>query len=280
MKSKRRVAAIIVLVAGACLTVPWVYRLMEKWRADQIAQMAPFRFPSIELAALDRDLQARFAVVPTKMFGIERAYGPQHGLYAPENAHEKQSIANLKKNGTDAAFYLMSRALWLCSWDGWGYKPIQGPVYITRHLDLPLPRKDNFVPEFDAKGKRKEKLFPSQPRDVIAHNPEGTPVPAPTPPVGAPDFRQLQGVGNRVFELAENAHKTQKIGVTAPFGRWQVAAVPIRASKQACLHCHIYSPMGKDIKNPSGRTKIEVGDALGVAFYLYSRSDGEIKERR
>src|SRR5687767_10589962 len=88
----------------------------------------PFHFPLQELAAIDRDLQARFAVVPDKDFGILRTYGRQHYLYNPQTPTEHATIAALKKEKTSVAFYLMSRALWMRSWDGWGYKPIQGPV--------------------------------------------------------------------------------------------------------------------------------------------------------
>jgi hypothetical protein len=236
----------------------------------------PFRFPIQELAALDRDLQARFAIVPDKDFGIERTYGPQHYLYNPQSPVERATISALKKNKTDAAFYLMSRALWLRSWDGWGYKPIQGPVHLTGKITLPLPRAVNFIP---SNNKTKERIIDqeqafdtrgAQNGGLATNKPDGTPVSSPTPPPHAPSVNALQEIGNRVFELAEDAPKTAKVGVAQKMNdQWKVVAVPIRASKPACLPCHTYRPLSAN-SNATSRTTVEVGDALGVAFYLYS----------
>ena len=96
----------VVLIAG-----------VARYKVVQKRQFTPFTFPTPELAALDHDLQARFAVVPDKDFGIERTYGNQHYLYDPQTSGERATVASLKQQKTDAAFYLMSRALWLRSWD-------------------------------------------------------------------------------------------------------------------------------------------------------------------
>lgn len=236
----------------------------------------PFHFPFQELADIDRDLQARFAVVPDKDFGILRAYGNQHYLYNPQTPTERATIAALKKEKTSVAFYLMSRALWMRSWDGWGYKPIQGPVLLTEKLQSPLPRRVNFDPLDNS---RKQEII-NQERAVGAndkgqtislHNPAGTPVPALKSPPNAPSFNTLQLIGNRVFEMAEDAPKTAKIGLNEKLNaRWSVVAVPIRASGQACLPCHVYRPLPTN-PNAARRTTVEIGDALGVAFYLFDR---------
>lgn len=235
-----------------------------------------FKFPTRELAAIDRDLQARFAVVPTKDFGIERTYGYQHYLYNPQTSREIASVAALKKQDTEAAFYLMSRALWLRSWDGWGFKPIQGPVVLTGKISAPLPRKINFLPFGEEAIKARAAVLDQEDSsgadgadDLTAHNPAGTPVPSPTALKNMPTFNQLQALGNRVFELAEAAPVTANIGVAEKLsGRWSVAAVPIRASNVNCLPCHKYQPMAKS-PNATERLTVKVGDALGVAFYLY-----------
>ena len=243
----------------------------------------PFRFPSAQLAAIDRDLQVRFAVVPEKRFGIERTYGNQHYLYDPQTPAELHSVAALKKRDTEVAFYLMSRALWLRSWDGWGYKPIQGPVVLTGKIISLLPRAINFSPRdssarnpiidqddsYDTVRKWRGPDDAPHENGIITHNPDGKTVPSPTPPKNTPRFNQLQAIGNRVFDLAENAPKTQKIGIYEPVNAdWKVVAVPIRASSAKCLPCHVYQPMGT---NPQAtkRLTVDVGDALGVAFYLY-----------
>lgn len=236
---------------------------------------APFRFPTTELAAIDRDLQVRFATVPEKDFGIERTYGYQHYLYNPQTPTERSHVAALKQRKTQAAFYLMSRALWLRAWDGWGYKPIQGPVLLTGPLKSPLPRRVNFDPRDHAANKaiiNQDDSFSAATDAEVGlpmHNPDGTPIPSPKPPLNAPKFNQLQEIGNRVFEMAENAPSTAKIGLSEPVNQsWKVVAVPIRASNTKCLPCHIYQPLGRNPNAPK-RTKVQVGDALGVAFYLY-----------
>ena len=241
-----------------------------------------FRFPSQELAAIDRDLQARFAVVPTKDFGIERTYGYQHYLYNPQTPKEIASVNALKKQKTEVAFYLMSRALWLRSWDGALYKPIQGPVVLTGKIDAPLPRKVNFSPHdnnvktaiIDQDNSYGADGFDSP---LASHNPDGTAVPAPTAPANVPTFNQMQALGNRVFALAEAAPVTANIGVAEKMNaRWDVVAVPIRASNAKCLPCHVYQPLGK---NPEAteRLTVKVGDALGVAFYLYRTRQQTVK---
>lgn len=248
-----------------------------RYNASKNRNSDPFRFPTRELAQLDRDLQARFAVVPDKDFGIERTYGYQHYLYNPRSQRERATISALKQKKTEAAFYLMSRALWLRSWDGYGYKPIQGPVHLTGKITLPLPRAINFIPrgpDFKVKGAivdQDQGVGPDEQHGGIpTHNPDGTPVSSPTPPRGAPSFNALQKIGNEIFEMAEDAPRTAKIGLSQRVNeRWHVVAVPIRASQPACLPCHVYNPYASN-SNTSSRLKLKVGDALGVAFYLYN----------
>lgn len=269
MKEPVRFLIFGTIVCGAVLWGAVRYGFMFKPKPKP-----PFRFPTQELAAIDRDLQARFAVVPTKDFGIERTYGYQHYLYNPQTPAEISSVAALKKQQTEAAFYLMSRALWLRSWDGWGYKPIQGPVILTGKISAPLPRKVNFDPEDN---KASEPIIDQDhssdadehSSDLASHNPDGTPVPSPTALKNMPTVNELQAVGNRVFEMAEAAPVTANIGVAKKMSaRWNVVAVPIRASNAKCLPCHVYNPQGKN-PNATERLTVKVGDALGVAFYLY-----------
>ena len=164
-----------------------------------------------------------------------------------------------------------------------GYKPIQGPVHLTGRITLPLPRAINFTP---ADNNVKEEIIDQEKAGSASskagsasskagealptHNPNGTPVSSPTPPGGAPRVNALQAIGNRVFEMAEYAPKSASLGVSQQINeRWKVVAVPIRASNKACLPCHIYRPLGRN-PNATTRTTVGVGDALGVAFYLYS----------
>ena len=268
MKRPVQFVVICSLLAGALLGASVLFR--------RAPEPAPFAFPSRELAALDHDLQARFALVPEKDFGIERTYGNQHYLYDPQTPAELASVAALKRDKTEVAFYLMSRALWLRSWDGWGFKPIQGPVVLTGPISAPLPRIVNFTPPGDLQANtpivdQDHGMGADSFRNpgLLSHNPQGTPVPVPPSPPHAPSYNRLQALGNRVFAGAESAPKTARIGIYEPINSdWKVVAVPIRASSSRCLPCHTYQPMGAQFK-PPGRLKIDVGDALGVAFYLY-----------
>ncbi|HEX8465760.1 MAG TPA: hypothetical protein VF627_14180, partial [Abditibacterium sp.] len=214
--TERKIPRVIVAIAASCL----VFSVVTIWWAKTHPVAPPFKFPMVELAALDRDLQARFAVVPDKDFGIERTFGNQHYLYNPTTPAELATIAALKKRKTEAAFYLMSRALWLRHWDGVGYKPIQGPVAITGRIKAPIPRQINFGVNDGSDRKdivNQEKGWGTsggRGQGLPTHNPDGTPVPSPTMPTHVPGFNLLQEIGNQVFELAENAPKTAKIGVS------------------------------------------------------------------
>lgn len=276
----RRIPRVIVAIAAACLVFPVVTIWWAKTHPAP-APAPPFAFPTAELAALDHDLQARFAVVPDKDFGIERTYGNQHYLYNPTTPAEIATIAALKKRKTEAAFYLMSRALWLRHWDGYGYKPIQGPVAITGKIVAPIPRRINFNPRLhDSRGpildqedaKSAQSGDRTEREGLPTHSPSGQTVPSPTPPANAPGFNQLQLIGNRVFELVEDAPKTANVGATEKFKDWQVIAVPIRANQKACLPCHVYDPQDRNKPSEKLKKKLEVGDALGVAFYAYRQT--------
>src|SRR5690349_11157553 len=95
---------LIVLVAAVALPILWTNWLARNAPREK---PRPYVFPVAELAALDRDLQARFAVVPDKDFGMGRI-GNLHQLYVPENAAEKQTIEKLRKARLKVAFYVMS----------------------------------------------------------------------------------------------------------------------------------------------------------------------------
>ena len=243
--------------------------------------LPPFHFPTPELAALDHDLQARFATVPTHQFGIERVSENQHDLYVPGTKAEKQTISRLRARHTQAAFYLMSRDLWLRVWDGALYKPIQGPICLTgKDLRAPLPRAVNFGPEIGL-----PQAASSGPGGILAqssrletHLPGGTPVPSPTPPPGAPRPNDLQSLGNEIFESAEDAARRVPVGAfrKAVPGGWSVVAVPIRASQAACLQCHGHarlSGISDKVSKARLNRRLEVGDALGVAFYIFKQTE-------
>ncbi|HEX8237192.1 MAG TPA: hypothetical protein VF600_14635 [Abditibacteriaceae bacterium] len=257
---------LISLAAVAVVSVATIaYQTSSRRAARQREVNAPFQFPHAELASLDRDVQARFAVVPTKGFGVERI-APLHHLYAPHSWVEKQTVAALQKQHLDVAFYVMSRRTWRGEFGPSGHYPVQGPVYITREILEPPPRIKPFSP---APGSRIDRRDPTrstiiEPHNLEQANPDGTPVPLATPPDALPDGRHLGALGKRVFERAEEAELQSRPGMVAAtgHGNWRVAAVPVRASHEACVKCH-------NGWNWTDKTEIKLGDAVGVAFYVY-----------
>jgi len=51
-------------------------------------------------------------------------------------------------------------------------------------------------------------------------------------------------------------------------GEWTVAMRPLRAANERCVQCHIRGAASFGLKVPEPK----VGDALGVAMYIYSRN--------
>ena len=77
-----------------------------------------------------------------------------------------------------------------------------------------------------------------------------------------------------LWEIGQKALAASTTGdrFTSSFRRWRVDARPIRANKQACLKCHDAEGAGVYPPRPTGpRTKLEIGDALGVVLYVYAR---------
>jgi hypothetical protein len=74
-------------------------------------------------------------------------------------------------------------------------------------------------------------------------------------PAGLPKPWQLQEIGRKALEAAATSDRYE-----ASLGRWSVDVRPIRASRAACLECH----------NPRDDAALRIGDALGVAIYVYA----------
>ena len=89
-------------------------------------------------------------------------------------------------------------------------------------------------------------------------------------PEGLPKPWELQEIGRRALEASAAGDRYE-----ASFGRWSVDVRPVRASQSACLECHKAGGTAAERESGAGtRPDLKVGDALGVAVYLYAREPG------
>jgi hypothetical protein len=87
------------------------------------------------------------------------------------------------------------------------------------------------------------------------------------PPADLPKPWELWEIGQRALEASTTSDRH-----TASFGRWSVDARPVRATQKACLKCHEAEGASVYPPRPTGpRTKLQIGDALGVVLYVYAR---------
>lgn len=217
------------------------------WRREP-AQVAarPYRFPTPELAELDRAVQARFAVVPDSDFGLGRV-GPRHGYFYPASALEKSAVGNLQKAQQEVIFYVVGRNTILKQRNYRDFAPVQGPVYITPRTPLavtPTIKEYTQIRFFSPNGVAKD----------------------------APSDAKLIALSRRVFD-----NDTLRNGTDGRINQWQVVARPVTASSQQCVDCHNnYAPWKPEEKRTSfGFTRlsnhdaVSLGDTLGVALYCY-----------
>jgi hypothetical protein len=87
------------------------------------------------------------------------------------------------------------------------------------------------------------------------------------PPPDLPRPWELWGHARKALAASDVADS-----YTASVGRWSIDARPVRADRQVCLKCH---DEGGATAFPSpdeeGGRPLRVGDALGVAIYVYAR---------
>jgi Protein of unknown function (DUF3365) len=88
-----------------------------------------------------------------------------------------------------------------------------------------------------------------------------------TTPAELPKPWELQVIGRNALEASAASDRYE-----AAFGRWSVDARPIRANRAACLACHATKPAaGSQRPGMDEDTDLRVGDALGLAVYVYTR---------
>ncbi|HVF11181.1 MAG TPA: hypothetical protein VNA16_10280, partial [Abditibacteriaceae bacterium] len=196
------------LLAAVPLAVMW-------WRHQTQRPEPPYVFPSQELAALDRVVQARFAVVPTKNFGVDRI-GSLHELFVPETQNEKAVIAALRRHHQNVAFYVISRRTFTKERGPVGYYPVQGPVYMTGNKPPPVSRRHPYGNRVVAQTWDK----PPENEDIVA-NADGTPLPHSTPEAGLPEGWRLIKMAAPVLEAASRKPPQVAVGANFKLGEWQ-----------------------------------------------------------
>lgn len=125
MKRRREVLGLFALtgVLGAGL-------ILFAGQRDQQQPAAPYQFPAEEFAALDRIVQARFAVVPTDDFGITRI-GKRHAVFSPSTHGETTVISALERRNLDIVFYVAGADYLLNRDSRLGPRFLSGPVFIS-----------------------------------------------------------------------------------------------------------------------------------------------------
>src|SRR5262245_35866262 len=182
--------------------------------------------------ALDECIQERFSKSDMRFGALRITPTTLHmNYFQTETQSEREAISELEKGGWQVAFYLAGRRIL-------GTKP---------DLTKPMLRIDG------------------QDHPII-----NGPI-AITSPVIFNRIRMIEQFDlpepQKLWDDAQKAmlefEKKDQYGFS--FGKWSVAARPIRA-KEACLKCHT----GPVTTAPS-TTPPKVGDALGVAMYAYAR---------
>ena len=197
-------------------------------------------FPSHELEALDRVVQARFAVVPRDgSFGYDRVV-PRillHGGFYPDSKPEQVAVAKLRATKQQVVFYLVGRARTAAS--PMQRPRVQGPLVMTPHLNSSGYSAEEGDDERDA-------------QDTAMST-------------SAPKQQAFLPLANEVLTQAKPDAGAQK-----QVGEWKVVACPIPASSPACVTCHNNMAQAA-AKLPSAKGAkpelISLHDPLGVALY-------------
>jgi hypothetical protein len=206
--------------------------------------------------ALDECIQERFSKADM-LFGIERLRPPAYHVtyFIAETQNEREAISELEKGGWQVAFYLVGRRIL-------GPKPVMtspAPPYPDQNYPVingPIAITPSIIPDERERGRALDYRIgsivtaSSVIRDQI-NMIEQLELPEPL----------------KIWDDAQKAMREfeKKDQYDFSFGKWSVAARPIRA-KESCLKCHT-----GNARNAPGLTPPKAGDALGVAMYAYAR---------
>jgi hypothetical protein len=244
--SKKRFLLKFFWVTSFCALLPLI---LAWWKNISTLSVEPYQFPSPQVEALDRIVQSRLAVVPTEDFGFGRV-GVRHSYFRPLTPPEKSSITALQTSKQDVVLYIVGRVVLMDDFGPDFPHVMQGPMYFTPGSKFQVAatavRKRR-----DSNGPVKWQTRPIERKDL-------------------PSEEEIRTVAQQLFESADH-----KNGMTTTVGKWKVAAVPVRASQQACVDCHNngrrWLAKGKSTWLHK-KDNIKLRDPLGISLYFYQPS--------
>lgn len=199
--------------------------------------MEPTPIPKLSpVEALNQCIQERFHT--TKGFGMNRLITvPQHvQWFSPETAAERNAVAQLQNKGYKVALYLGGRGL-------------------LRPKMIEAEREK--AEEYSLRRAISKPLALTGEKDL-----EELPKPW-----------ELLAQGQRVLATAQGRNYQGSLG------KWSIDARPVRANQPACLRCHAndraIDGQPRNSAKPTlnvARNTLRVGDALGVAIYVYKQT--------
>lgn len=263
-KTRRRLHVPLVILAVTALSaaLPFAIAALRQLQERASVVKNPYDYPTAQLSALDGVVQARFAVVPENMFGLDRI-GPMHELFAPITRDEKAAVAGLKKSGQDVAFYVVSRRTLFNERGPLGFYPVQGPIFITAKPGARLPRKkpiEDHMPGALPTPRPMATYEEALPNGTLVHP---TPLARQLVASGLPRGDELVGLAAELLAATKNEDPHARLGARIRSGVWRIDAVPIRATNQACVDCH----NGWNWSRDNG-IEVKLGDPVGFAVYV------------
>lgn len=233
-------------LVGLCLVVglPVAIGLLG-WRRGEPAPLSEpiptptpvgYQFPSVELAALDRVVQERFADLRDTNFGFTRI-GIEHRNFVPRTHPELEAVKKLGQANTQVIFYVLRDESHQKKGSPPSYSTLRGPLYMEggRAHDM-----------YQFMGMERQPF-----------------------PKDAPDTKKLLDAAWKVC-----VEKPAAKGLNIQDGRWTESAVPIVASKPGCLRCHDTAGKGDSRFERLPIRKVKLGDTLGVAIYCSAKVEG------
>ena len=122
---------------------------------------------------------------------------------------------------------------------------LQGPIYMTH-----APLEIKAVP-----------LDPKYPHEEVSFQTKNP------PRSDLPTEEQLKPSAQKALKAFDDFWHSSD-GATFRAGKWNVAAVPVRASHQECIDCH---------RGFTYWERLRLGDTLGVAMYAYAPASQSAK---
>jgi len=158
--------------------------------------------------------------------------------FAAEREREKAVVAELERQGWTVGLYLAGRAL------------LNSPLTESGWVRAGYPNEGHYHDY-------------SPPRTIgrplmISGKPARNSLPTP---------RELWTIGQQSLVNLTTSDRFE-----TSFGPWSVDVRPVRADRESCLQCHSTDKLtDQQVLNTHQKEQLEIGDALGVAIYVYAR---------